>query len=91
MAAPQVTGLVALLVELNPDAGPDAIRDHVRETAAQLPVGEEVDGEYATTAPDRDDDRSGFVRAAEERPESETYRGHGHVDTLEAVSERASD
>lgn len=96
MAAPQVTGLVALLVELDPDATPDEIREHIRATAKQRPVGTDTEEGTVTTAPDLafEGPLSGadfLPRLAAAAPDSATYRGQGHIDTLAAVEAWADD
>lgn len=91
MAAPQVTGLAALLAARYPDASPTAIRHHIEATAIQLPVGRA--GE--TTAPgarineandgDFDGDTLSSPGSNPTYFDSETYRGEGHINTLIAV------
>ena len=87
MAAPQVTGLAALLFELDPDATPEEVREHIQNTAEEVEIGAEDNDLYVTTAPDPADEMSGFVRSTEERPDSATYRGNGHINTFSAVNE----
>ena len=89
MAAPQVTGLAALLAAETPDYSPEEIRERIERTAEQLPVGrgsestapgadpnEAEDGNY-----DGDDNEGGD----HQRLDSEPYRGEGHIDTLAAL------
>jgi subtilisin family serine protease len=89
MAAPQVTGLAALLAAETPDYPPEEIRERIERTAEQLPVGtgsestapgadpnEAEDGNY-----DGDDNEGGD----HQRLDSEPYRGEGHIDTLAAL------
>jgi subtilisin family serine protease len=40
MSAPQVSGLAALMFSKNPGASPAQVREHIKATAKQLPVGQ---------------------------------------------------
>ena len=106
MAAPQVTGLAALLAAQDDDASASEIRDAIEETASQPPVGQSG----STTAPDTYPDLLGRAEGTNlatdgesdgdqpsnpgSNPETEsvtTYRGFGHVDMKKAVKSFGDD
>ena len=94
MAAPQVTGLVALLSTRFPEASPNELRRHIERTARQRSVGRKGD----TTVPDADLNTSFDGRVDGNDPKSSTsdsdpvpspvraYRGEGHIDPFRAVT-----
>jgi subtilisin family serine protease len=51
-AAPNVTGLAALLAAADPGAGPEAIRERIEETAVQVEVGLETSDDGDAPEPD---------------------------------------
>ena len=90
-ACPNAAGFAALLYELDPDAGPEAVRAQIEKFAQPLPVGRA--GE--TTAPgaptneasdgDFDGDQPSSPGAAPGPFDTELYRGNGHINVLPAV------
>jgi subtilisin family serine protease len=91
MAAPQVTGLAALLAAKHPDASPTTIRQHIEDTALPLPIGRggETTAPGATPNEATDGDFNGDQLSSPGSNltslDSETYRGEGHINTLIAV------
>lgn len=75
-AAPQVSGLAALVKSQNPDATPEQVRRHIRNTAQQITDGYEIEtyGTYFGPGGQLSDPYS-----------SATYRGQGHIDAQRAA------
>ena len=90
-ASPNAAGFAALLYELDPDAGPEAVRARMEKFAQPLPVGKA--GE--TTAPgvspneatdgDFDGDKPSSPGSVRGGIDAETYRGSGHINILPTV------
>jgi len=79
MAAPQVTGVAALVASENPDATPAQIRQHIRNTASQIDVEYEISSwpQYF-----------GSEDLLVDPYDSQTYRGQGHLDTVRAATKQ---
>jgi subtilisin family serine protease len=91
-AAPNVTGLAALLAAIDPEAGPEAIREVIEDTAEAISIGEDgvttapgantnaaFDGEFDGDEPSNPGEEDDF--------DVDTYRGEGHIEMEVAVDE----
>lgn len=78
-SAPQVAGQAALVYSQNPDVAPQQVRQHIRNTAEQIPV------EYNIQSTDTYFGPEGQLP---EEYSSEVYRGDGHVDILRSATKQ---
>jgi subtilisin family serine protease len=81
MAAPHVTGLVAVVKAQNPDATSDQIKEHIQNTAEEIEADYE-NADYFTDEPTTADDVGNAI--LEDPYDSETFRGDGHIDIARA-------
>lgn len=90
-AAPNVSGIAALMAAVNPNASPERIREYIEATARSYPVGrfgettapgespnESSDGDYDGDRPSSPGDNPGYISPYQ-------YRGEGHVQAFPAV------
>ncbi|ELZ97045.1 subtilisin-like serine proteinase [Haloferax mucosum ATCC BAA-1512] len=83
MAAPQVTGLVAVIMAENPNAHPDQVKAHIKDTAKHIDATY-PEAEYFTDEPtDEDDYEDGEL---DDLYDSRTFRGAGHIDIGHAAT-----
>ncbi|WP_396611604.1 S8 family serine peptidase [Haloferax sp. S1W] len=77
MAAPHVTGLAALIMAEYPDADPEQVKAHIKNTANHADTTY-PDVDYFTDEPTDEDDYNDYE--LEDPYDSKTYRGAGHID-----------
>ncbi len=77
MAAPHVTGLAALIMAEYPDAAPDQVKAHIKNTAKHIDATYSNSNYFTDEPTDRDDYDDGML---EDPYDSKTFRGAGHID-----------
>ncbi|UVE50735.1 S8 family serine peptidase [Haloferax larsenii] len=77
MAAPHVTGLAAVIMAANPDADPEQVKAHIKNTARHIDTTY-PDVDYFTDQQTDEDDYDDYE--LEDLYDSATFRGAGHID-----------
>jgi subtilisin family serine protease len=81
MAAPHVTGLVAVVKAQNPDASSAQIKEHIKNTAAEIQADYENADYFADESTTADDVGNNIL---EDPYDFRTFRGDGHIDVARA-------
>jgi len=81
MAAPHVTGLVAVVKAQNPGVTTAQIKEHIQNTAEQIEADYE-NADYFADEPTTTDDLENNI--LEDPYDSRTFRGDGHIDIARA-------